>query len=174
MARILIVEDEVVLSRGIQYRTLQSLGYDIAGAAYTGEEAITQAEQTCPDLVLMDIHLRGGMDGIEAAKAIQSQYDIPIIYVTAYDDEETIQRAKMTQPFGFLLKPFDEADLRTAIEMALYKHKMEREVKQARDELEGLNASKNTFFFNSCARFTRPIKLSTRCEQTSGRTVQDL
>lgn len=144
MARILIVEDEVVLSRGIQYR-LQNLGYDVAGAAYTGEEAISQTEETRPDLVLMDIHLRGGIDGIEAAAVIQTQYDIPIIYVTAYDDEETIQRAKMTQPFGFLLKPFDEADLRTAIEMALYKHQMEQELKQARDELQKLNASKNTF-----------------------------
>lgn len=145
MARILIVEDEVVISRGIQYR-LQNLGYGIAGKAYTGEEAVMLAEQTHPDLVLMDIHLAGEMDGIEAAGSIQAQNDIPVIYLTAYDDDEILQRAKLTKPFGFLLKPFDDANLRIAIEMALYKHKMELLSKQATNELKRRNARKNTFF----------------------------
>lgn len=145
MARILIVEDEVVISRGIQYR-LQNLGYGIAGKAYSGEEAVMLAEQTHPDLVLMDIHLPGEFDGIEAAQSIQTRCGIPVIYLTAYDDEEIIQRAKLTEPAGFLLKPFDEANLRITIEVALYKHQRELSLKHDKNELERRNDSKNTFF----------------------------
>lgn len=127
-ARILIVEDETIVSQDIQ-RRLKELGYAIAGAAVSGEQAIQQAEATRPDLVLMDIHLKGELDGIQAAQYIREHFDLPVIYLTAHSDEATLQRAKVTEPFGYILKPFEERELYTNIEMALYKHKLEQELR---------------------------------------------
>jgi PAS domain S-box-containing protein len=123
--RILIVEDEGIVAADLE-STIQHLGYRVAGTATTGPEAIAKAERLTPDLVLMDIRLKGPMDGIEAAEQIIAQLDIPVAYLTAYADEDTLGRAKMTLPYGYILKPFEEKDVRTAIELALYKHRMER------------------------------------------------
>ncbi|MBF0457269.1 MAG: response regulator [Nitrospirae bacterium] len=120
---ILIVEDEIIVSMEIQER-VQRLGYRVCDAVSTGELAIEIAGEKHPDLVLMDIRLEGEMDGIEAASVIQKQFRIPVVYLTANSDDKTLLRAKLTEPFGFILKPFHERDLRTNIEMALYKHKM--------------------------------------------------
>ena len=123
-AKILVVEDEIIVAKSIQKR-LESLGYSVPAAVASGEEAIQIAAEVQPDLVLMDIRLKGDMDGIEAAGHIQAGHDIPVVYLTAYADEETLERAKVTDPSGYLLKPFELNELRTTVEMALYKYQMQ-------------------------------------------------
>lgn len=122
--RILIVEDEGITAMDISDQ-LENLGYVVLAFAFSAEEALHKTEELRPDIVLMDIHLKGHMDGIEAAQHIRSRFDIPVIYVTAYADEATLQRAKMTEPFGYVIKPFEERTLRSAIETAIYRHTME-------------------------------------------------
>jgi len=128
--KILVVEDEENLAQYIKF-TLNNLGYDISAVASSGEEAIQKASETQPDLVLMDIVLEGDMDGIEAAQQIRRLFDIPVIYLTGYTDSKTFKRAKITEPFGYLLKPFQKRELHTVIEMAIYKHRMERRLKES-------------------------------------------
>ena len=128
-AKLLIVEDEGIVALNIQ-RRLEGLGYCIVASVSSGEEAIAAAEQMNPDLVLMDIKLEGGIDGIEAAAQIRSRFQIPIVYLTAYTNEETFNRAKLTEPYGYILKPFEARDLATTIEVALYKHQMEQELRE--------------------------------------------
>ncbi|RME73100.1 MAG: response regulator [Chloroflexi bacterium] len=129
--RILVVEDERIVALDIQKR-LRKLGYEPAGMAQTGEQAVQMALDLRPDLVLMDIHLQSHeMDGIEAASRIQAQLDLPVIFVTAYADEPTLRRARVTEPYGYLLKPFEERTLQATIEMALYKHRMERRLRES-------------------------------------------
>jgi diguanylate cyclase (GGDEF)-like protein/PAS domain S-box-containing protein len=127
--RILVVEDERLVAKHIE-NMVRGLGYEISGVAATGEDAVRTALETLPDLVLMDIMLRGDMDGIGASEQIWEKAAIPVVYLTAYADEATLERAKVTDPFGYLLKPFEERELYTAIEMALYKHKTDRELKE--------------------------------------------
>lgn len=127
--RILVVEDERLVAKHIE-NMVRGLGYEVAGVAASGEDAVRIALGTLPDLVLMDIRLRGEMDGIAASEQIWDKAAIPIVYLTAYADEATLERAKVTGPFGYLLKPFEERELYTAIEMALYKHKTDRELKE--------------------------------------------
>jgi PAS domain S-box-containing protein len=129
-AQVLIVEDESIVAEDIQ-RSLQSLGYAVSGVASSGYEGIRKAEENGPDLVLMDVVLRGEMDGIEAANQISSRLNIPIVYLTAYADEKTLERAKITEPFGYIIKPFEDRDLYTTIEMALYKHGMEKKLRES-------------------------------------------
>jgi len=123
-AKIMIVEDEWILAEDTQNR-LQDLGYVVSSVASTGKEAIQKAKEDKPDLVLMDIVLEGEMDGIEVAKQIYADFDIPFIYLTAYADDKILERIKVTEPFGYIVKPFTSEDLRIAIELALYKHKAE-------------------------------------------------
>lgn len=138
---ILVVEDESIVSKDIQ-QSLKKLGYNISGAASTGEKAILLANETKPDLVLMDIMLKGDMSGIETAEKIKETLNIPVIYLTAYADENTLSRAKVTEPYGYIIKPFKEIDLHTSIEMALYKHGKEQEVVKERDFLYSLVENK--------------------------------
>jgi len=126
--RILVVEDESLVGRDIQ-NMLKSLGYEVLGPVATAAHAIRKARENGPDLVLMDIVLKGGVDGISAAETIWDALDIPVVYLTAYTDETTLNRAKKTGPFGYLLKPFEERELQTTIEMALYKAKTDMELK---------------------------------------------
>ena len=127
-ARILIVEDERIVARDLA-GTLEKLGYTVCGIAASGEDAVARATGDRPDLVLMDIVLAGEMNGVDAAMAIRHRLDIPVVYLTAYADDATLQKAKVTEPFGYLIKPFEERELHTAIEMALYKHGMERKLR---------------------------------------------
>lgn len=120
--KILIVEDEKIVSKEIEVR-LKELGYLVADRVDTGEAAIEKTEKLLPDLVLMDIRLKGDMDGIEAAEKIKERIGIPIIYLTAYADEQTLKRAKVTDPSGYLIKPFQSKELHSAIEIALYRYK---------------------------------------------------
>jgi len=139
---ILVIEDEAIFSKDIQ-QSLKKLGYNIVGSAATGEKAIVLALETKPDLVLMDIMLKGDMSGIDAAEQIREKLSIPVIYLTAYADESTLAKAKVTEPYGYIIKPFKEVDLHTSIEMALYKHSKEREVIKERDFLYSVVENQN-------------------------------
>lgn len=134
-AQILIAEDDAIVALDIESR-LRNLGYSVSEIVSSGEEAIKKVQENKPDLVLMDIILKGEMDGIEAADPIHSQFNIPVVYLTAYADEKILERAKSTEPFGYIIKPFDDRELHSAIEIALYKHKAEKALQKAHDELE--------------------------------------
>lgn len=140
--RVLVVEDERITARDIQ-ATLHSLGYEVPTIAETMEEALNDAEELKPDLVLMDIRLAGGGDGIEAADEIRRRFDIPIVYLTAYTDPETVERATRTEAYGYLLKPYSEQELHITLQLALYKSRAERTVKESEERFRKLveNAS---------------------------------
>lgn len=129
---ILVVEDESIVAKDIQ-QSLKKLGYSVPSVENSGEDAIDAAGQHKPDLILMDIMLKGEISGIEAAQQIKNRYQIPVIFLTAYADESTLSKAKVTEPYGYIIKPFKEIDLHTSIEMALYKHGKEQEVRKERD-----------------------------------------
>ncbi len=139
---ILIVEDESIIAMEIAAR-LQKLGYRVAATVNNGPEAIAKAEDLQPDLVMMDIYLKGEMDGVEAAATIKAGTKVPIIYLTANTDEQTFQRAKVTEPFGYLLKPFNEQELHRTIEIALYKAETEKELENYRQDLENSLAERD-------------------------------
>jgi two-component system, response regulator PdtaR len=136
-ASIMLVEDEIIVAADVKNR-LESMGYAVLGIIDTGEEAVEKAGELKPNLILMDIVLKGEMDGIEAAQNIRVTYDIPIIYLTAYSDEKTLERAKVTEPFGYVLKPFEDREIQSAIEMALYKHKMDQKLKESEEKYRKL------------------------------------
>lgn len=128
--QILVVEDESIVAKDIQM-TLQNLDYDVPAVISSGQAAIQKARENKPNLVLMDIVLKGKMDGIEAAKQIRSRLGIPVVYLTAHTDDNTLKRAKVTEPFGYIVKPFEDRELKTVIEMALYKAKIETELEES-------------------------------------------
>jgi PAS domain S-box-containing protein len=138
VCRVFIVEDEVIVASDIA-ETLKSLGYSVAGTAKYGETAIQNIAEIKPDLVLMDIHLAGKMDGVQTAGEIHKTSDIPIIYLTAYADKALLDRAKLTEPYGYLVKPYDERELQSVIEMARYKYAMDTKLKNSEDRLRTLN-----------------------------------
>ena len=126
-AKLLVVEDEGITAEDIK-DYLTSLGYDVLGICSTGEDAVEKARSLEPDLVLMDIRLAGVVDGIQAADIIREHYEIPVVYLTAYSDPQTLERAKITDPYGYVLKPFNQRDLQIAVEIALHKHKMQSRI----------------------------------------------
>ncbi len=128
-AKILVVEDEWIIANAIQI-SLQKLGYDVPAVVSSGEEAIKKTDELEPNLILMDIVLQGDMDGIEVAEHIRAKYNIPVVYLTAYADEEILERAKITEPFGYIIKPFKDRELYSGIELALYNHKMDNKLKE--------------------------------------------
>ncbi len=117
-ARILIVEDEAIVSMDLRHK-LEAMGYSVPAEISSGEEAVEAASQLRPDMVLMDIRLSGEMDGIDAAQEIRRRFDIPVVYLTSHADEDTLARAKKTEPSGYILKPFYDAELRAVVEMAI-------------------------------------------------------
>lgn len=125
--KILIVEDEAIVAEDIR-RTLEKLGYQVMGVVATGEAAVARVTADRPDLVLMDVVLQGELSGIETAASLRQEHQVPVVYLTAYADPATLERAKLTEPFGYLLKPFKEKDLHTAIEIALYKSRAEARI----------------------------------------------
>jgi PAS domain S-box-containing protein len=129
-AKIFIVEDESIVALDLKC-DLEAMGYEISGISSNGEDAIERISVSCPDLVLMDIGLPGHIDGIQASEIIKDRFDIPVVFLTANSDSITIQRAKLTDPFGYVLKPFDQRELFTVIEMALYKFKTESKLKSS-------------------------------------------
>jgi diguanylate cyclase (GGDEF)-like protein/PAS domain S-box-containing protein len=128
--RILVVEDEMIVARDIAQQ-LVALGYQVAGHTTRGQEAIDLAGALRPELVLMDIQLAGAMDGIAAAQAIRLQFSLPVVFITAFAADEVLARAKLAEPFGYILKPFSERELRTVLEMALYKHQADSQARDA-------------------------------------------
>jgi PAS domain S-box-containing protein len=126
---IMVVEDEYIVAKDIQ-NTLKKLGYSVPAIAASGEEAMDKVAEIKPDLVLMDIVLKGPMDGVQTADQIHTKFDIPVVYLTAFADDQTLQRAKVTEPYGYLIKPFQERELHSTIEMALYRQKMEKKLKE--------------------------------------------
>jgi PAS domain S-box-containing protein len=135
--RVFVVEDESIVARDIQV-CLEGMGYEVAGTAASGKDALKGVAEARPGVVLMDIMLQGSMDGIETAELIRSSYNIPVIFLTAYDDDTILGRAKLTGPFGYIIKPFEDKDLRLAIEVAGYKHQMEEELRLSREQYRSI------------------------------------
>lgn len=146
MARVMIVEDENIVAMDIKQR-LEMLGYDVTATVTTGEEAIELAEKTRPDVILMDIVLKGEVDGIEAAEEIRRRFRIPIIYITAYSDRKTLERAKVTEPFGYIIKPFEDRELHSVIEITLYKDKIEKKLRESEELHRAIIRSLNDVLF---------------------------
>ena len=138
--RILVVEDEYLTRIDIT-NSLIAQGYDVIGTADTGTAAIRMTGELNPDLILMDVTLKGKMTGIEAAKQILKIFRTPVVYLTAHSDDATVDQAVITEPFGYLIKPFDELVLKTTIQMALYKHSIDKELIQKNEELETFSSA---------------------------------
>lgn len=152
---ILVVDDEAIIAKNLQ-RTLNKLGFHVPDIAYSGKEAVKKATDIHPDIVLMDINMPGEIDGIDAANLIRQQLDIPIIFVTAHADEDILARARVSEPFGYILKPVTIRELQSNIEMALYKHRMEKELKVNRAYWQALteNASDIVLLVNKDGKIT--------------------
>ena len=140
-ARILIVEDERITSDHLR-RLLTRLGYEIVGIAATGVAAVEQLQDAHPDLVLADIGLPGQIDGVEVATRARDDYDIPVVFLTAFSDPETIRRARVPEPYGFIVKPFSEEELHATIEIALQQSELRR--RHADEALATTNILTNT------------------------------
>ena len=134
-ARILIVEDEILLAKDLSM-SLKNLGYSVTGRVSSSEDAIRKVEESKPDLILMDIKLEGDADGIEAAGEICSRYDIPVVYLTGFAEKDVLDRAKKTEPYGYLSKPVGLLELRSTIETALYKHEADKRVRESEKRLQ--------------------------------------
>lgn len=178
--QILIVEDEGIVAADIE-ESLKSLGYEVAAVAPSGEEALKKIEEKKPDLVLMDIILKGTMNGIEATNEIHSRFDIPVVYLTAYADEEVLERAKVTEPFGYIIKPFEDRELYTIIEMALYKHKVEKKLKESEEwlstTLKSIGDSVIATDEKGCVKFMNPVAQSLtgwKEQDTVGKTLEEV
>ncbi|MGB3513443.1 MAG: ATP-binding protein [Microcoleaceae cyanobacterium] len=146
---ILIVEDELIAAENIS-RNLNQFGYTVTGKVQSGEKAIENITENPPDLVLMDIKLKGKLNGIETADKINKMFPIPIVYITAYSDSITIKKATKTTPYGYLIKPFKAVDIKTTIEMALAKHQTEQQtiktLSEALSQAQEINQLKSQFF----------------------------
>ncbi len=159
-AQVLVVEDEAIVAMDLQYK-LEALGYCVPSVTGSGDEAVELAAELNPDLVLMDIRLVGYTDGIDAARQIRDRLDVPVVFLTAYADETTLQRAKMTEPFGYLLKPVDQRALQTVVEVAVHKHRMERQLRESERWLAAVLRSTSdavaTTDEEGCLTFMNPV-----------------
>lgn len=159
---VLVVEDESIVSKDIQ-NSLIKLGYSVAGAAATGEKALDLIQSERPDVILMDIMLKGDLNGVEVAKIVKNDFKIPVIFLTAYADEATLNKAKLAEPYGYIIKPFKEIDLQTTIQMAIYKHQKEQEAEKERDKLYSLkNEKEHNDGFIFVKSNSKLIKLNTK------------
>ncbi|TMQ08858.1 MAG: response regulator [Deltaproteobacteria bacterium] len=177
---VLIVEDERIIAADLQ-QSLIGMGYDAFAIACSGDEAIKRATERCPDIILLDIRIKGPRDGIETAVLLRERFDVPLIYLTAHADDTTIARAKATEPYGYLLKPVKPAELRSVIEVAMHRHDVERRLRQRErwfattlrsmaDAVITVDLAGNITFMNSAAeRLTE-----TAAAQALGRPARDL
>ncbi len=155
--RVLVVEDEFIVAEDIR-ASLRKFGYTTGDSVASGEEALEAVGKHRPDVILMDIQLKGEMNGIEAAKQIQADFNIPVIYLTAFADEKTIREVTSSHPFGYILKPvIDERILRSAIEVALFRYKMETELIRAKEKAETANHARNKFITNISHELRTPL-----------------
>ncbi|HEV7553935.1 MAG TPA: response regulator, partial [Kofleriaceae bacterium] len=161
MRSVLIVEDERIVAKDLQ-QTLNGMGYDAFAIASSADEALRRASERCPDIVLMDIRIKGARDGIETATILRERHDVPIIYLTAHADEATIDRARNSEPYGYLMKPVKLAELRSAIEVSIHRHEMERRLRERErwfsttlqsiaDAVVAVDSSGNINFMNGAA-----------------------
>lgn len=157
-ARILIAEDESITALDLR-QVLVSKGYRVVGSVCTGEAAIETCENKSPDLVLMDIHLQSKMDGIEAGHRISVELGIPIVYLTAFADDHTLARAKVTEPYGYVLKPFDGRELQIAIEIALYRHEAQQQMRETLAKLQEMDRLKDEIMRNISHELRTPLAL---------------
>jgi len=164
MNRILIVEDEAIVSLDIQNR-LQRLGYEVVGIADTGLEALELARDEQPDIVLMDIHIYGDIDGIETSRLIRKEIDVPVVFLTANSDKNTIQRAQETGPFAYVIKPFKDTELNSTIEIALHRHKLEKELETRVQERTAELARVNDQLRREVAESQRIARVNAELEQ---------
>ncbi|NQT79610.1 MAG: response regulator [Candidatus Aminicenantes bacterium] len=178
--QIMVVEDERIVGEDIKMR-LQKLGYAVPGIAHSGEEAIKKAGELRPDLVMMDIVIEGKMDGIEAATAIRSRFDIPVVYLTAFADKNTLDRAKVTEAFGYIIKPFEDRELNSIIEIALYKHSMERKLKEREQwlftTLKSIGDAVIATDSKGCVTFMNPVAQALtgwKQEEVEGKPIVDI
>ena len=177
--KILVVEDEAIIAKDLQWR-LQDMGYEVPYIVASGEEAITRIREDNIDMVLMDIMLQGQMDGIEAAGQMRAERDIPVVFLTAYADDNMLERAKITEPFGYLIKPVRDRELYSTIEMALYKHKMEKRIRESENKyrilLENLPQKifykdRNSVYISCNENFAKYLKI--KPEEIAGKTDAD-
>ncbi len=179
-ANILIVEDDRIVAEDIKL-SLKKLGFGISGIVPSGEEALKIVAMEHPDLVLMDIMLEGEMNGTETAGQIQSLFKVPVVYVTAYADEDVLARAKITEPFGYIVKPFEDIELKSAIEIALYKHKMETKLKESEawlsTTLQSIGDAVIATDRKGCVKFINPVAESLTgwsLNEAGGRLLTDV
>lgn len=177
-AKVLIVEDELIVALDMK-DMLEGLGYGVAAIAGSGERAIRKAGETLPDLILMDVRLNNGIDGIGTAREIRACFNIPVIYLTAYSDEDTVERAKATAPYGYILKPFEKKELNTAIRLALYKHSLEKKIREeAVDSLAGILGGAELILDDGLEKHDpetlRKVELIRDAAQVIGRTIEKL
>jgi CheY-like chemotaxis protein len=163
--RILIVEDEHIVAMGIK-RMLKSLGYTLAGVASSGEDAISKTESTFPDLVLMDIMLKGDLNGIEAAKEIKVRFDVPVVYLTACSESKIVEHAWKTGPLGYIVKPFDEKDLQKSIDVALRRHMMEKNELEKGSGKAEKGSEKPEKGLEKCGKISRKLPESVECTES--------
>ncbi len=179
-ARILVVEDSFIVAYHLQ-TTLESEGYEVLGKCDSGESAIEFVESSRPDLVLMDIMLTGKMDGIETSAILKSKYNVPVIYITALTDKDTIERAKITEPYGYLTKPFEDREIFTVIEMALYKHRIESKLKESEEKyfstVNSISDAVITIDRDYCVTYMNPTAIAlTQCtlNEAMGKPVTEI
>lgn len=171
--RILVVEDELIVSRHIR-NALEKSGFSVTSAVASGEEALVSIGKKKPDLVLMDIKLKGKMTGIQAAKKIYKENRIPVIFLTAYANPKLIQMAKKSEPFGYLVKPFDETGLKTSIEIALYKSRMHDKLRKAHDSLETKVMERTAELQATNAALEQEISERKKAEESKRKILEDL
>lgn len=166
--RVLIVEDEAIVAKDIA-ATLTRLGHVVVGRAATGEAAIELAGNASPDVVLMDISLMGKMDGIEAAAVIRARHHLPVVYLTAYSDDATFERAKITDPYGFLIKPFEERELLNLLLIAVHKHALQERIRQSEETLQAVLGTMSDAVFLTDP-LGRTLFMNARAEALTGWT----
>ncbi|MBN2380673.1 PAS domain S-box protein [candidate division WOR-3 bacterium] len=171
--KILIVEDEKIVAIDLRDQ-LEALSYKVIGIVSSGEEAIIKASQIHPDIVIMDIKLEGQMDGIDAAEKMRNELDIPVVYLTAYADEIILERAKATEPFGYILKPFKQRTLQVAIETALYKHKTEQRLKASEESFRQIAENIREVFWLTDWTENKVLYVSPAYEEVWGHSCESL
>lgn len=172
-ARILICEDEVILAKDLA-DSLKDLGYEVAGKASSGEDCIRLAEETRPDLILMDIDLKGEIDGIEAAEQIRARMDIPVVYVTVYAEKDLLEKATHTGPYGYLSKPVGFLELKSTVEMALFKHKADRQLRASEVKFRSLVEQIPAIVYEAaCDQSSTKVYVSPHVESLLGFSQED-